>query len=534
MQRVSVVWAFFLLAVAATSSSAQTVVQTLKIGDNVEGATFVASGKWAGKVLVMDGNDVIAVSLSPSAARRGQGDVLHADHGNHYGLGLLKHERGPASAKAFDVLQLPLEHRTPRGIAYVPTTREFVFSSKQDTPRLFVTDELGNLKRTLVPPVPEPETWSNFEGLVWIPADAPAHGGTIAALGQHTTDFLSHVYFVRLDGTIEGEIIPTPGTPLENYLCGLGYRAGTLYASACDDQIWAMDLDGNVVGDGPALVAAEQTEVIAFDGDGGVHTAGYEAAILRSYDPGLVRRPTLDVDFSVGFGVSVGTLGFKPDTNEILVLTRAFQDLVAVRGDLRAVRVLGSPTAHAEVSPNSLAGPSYLGNDLVAMAHRFFPRGIVGYHPPSDSVTFRSVFFCCTANPDPFPPGPAFAPTGVAPWGPDAFLVSVVGDNDNLKVVTRTGQPLDIFPTALAPTRRPDLPLTAPKNGRGLQVFDAGQGTRILAGHNIYDGRGALVRTIDGAALALTDGLGSVAWLGGDRFVAVDGDTSTLVIFTLR
>ena len=522
------------LSLSATVARAETAGQTLKIGDNVEGGTFASSGRWAGKMLMMDGNDVIAVSLAASAGRRGQGDALHPDNGHHYGLGLLKHERGPASAKAFDVLQLPLEHRTPRGIVFAPTTREFVFSSKRPTPLLFVTDEQGNLKRTLAPAVPDPENWSNWEGMVWIPADAPAHANTIAALGQHTTDFLSHVYFVRLDGTIEGEIVPTPGTPLENYLCGIGYRAGTLYASACDDQVWAMDLAGNVLGDAPAFVAPEQTETIAFDDAGGVHTAGYEVAILRSYSTTFARRPTLDVDFSVGFGVSVGWLTRKHDTGEVLVLTRASQTLVAVRADLRAARVLGTPSHHEEATPNALAGFSDLGGDVVAIAHRAFPRGIVGYHAPSDSVTFRSVFFCCTAEPDPFPPGPAFRPSGVAPWGPDAFLLAVAGDHDNLKVVTRAGEPRDIFPTALAPTRLADVPLSAPHSGGNVQVFDAGGGTRIIVGHQLYDGAGQLLHVFDASALPLTDGLGVVAWLGGDRYVTVDGDTSTLIIFTLR
>src|SRR5256885_7028632 len=41
----------------------------------------------------------------------------------------------------------------------------------------------------------------------WIPENAPAHGGTIAGLGIRK-NFLAHVFYVRLDGTVEAEVVP--------------------------------------------------------------------------------------------------------------------------------------------------------------------------------------------------------------------------------------------------------------------------------------------------------------------------------------
>lgn len=530
----------FLTSAAALGETVQT---RLKIGDNVEGMTWAPNGTWQGSALAIDGNDVIAISLAANASKRGRGDRLHDDNGNHYGLGLRKHLRGNSFAKAFDVLQLPIEGHTPRGIVYSPLNQHFYFSSKYPTAEIYETDDAGNLLRSFVPQVPDLPNWLNWEGMTWIPADAPKHANTIAAIGHHSTDFVSHIYFLRTDGSVEGELIPAPGTPVETYLCGIGYQPpGRILVTACDKQVYALDINtGMLTPDGnPLFTTPDLGESVIVDHNGAVWTSGYEEATLRAYDGSYNRLPDLDVKFQVGFGISLGAIAWDFDAGEILTMTRARGRLAAIRSDLRAGRFLLDSTDHPE---NTMPGGfSYLSPGQIAIANRpvFVPPDTVLWpgvtvlkiatNTVESRLTFRPTWI---PTDDPFAAG-TFRAQGVAPLGGDRFLVSVRGEATHLRVVTRTGTPdTDQFATGLRPTRLDDLVLTAGKGFNSLQTYDAGQGLRILTGPKIFDGSGALVHTIDEPALGLTDRFSGALWIGGNHFVASDGDTSTLIVFTI-
>ena len=85
----------------------------------------------------------------------------------------------------------------------------------------------------------------------------------------------------------------------------------------------------------------------------------------------------------------------------------------------------------------------------------------------------------------------------------------------------------------MRPIRLSDLALGTPMTGIDAQVFDAGLGPQIFTGSEIYDIRGVLSHTIDPVALGITDALAGGAVISGNRFVVDDGDTSTVIVFTV-
>jgi hypothetical protein len=134
-----------------------------------------------------------------------------------------------------------------------------------------------------------------------------------------------------------------------------------------------------------------------------------------------------------------------------------------------------------------LAASNYtdLGGGQLAISNRGFPRGIQVVNLADGSEVERLIFL-----PPTYPEGRAFAPVGAAAFGPDQFIVRVVGDAGTLKIVSRTGTPDNtILPNATLPMRFPDLALSSPAVGRSVQVFDSGTGPGIFTGRLSQLGR---------------------------------------------
>jgi hypothetical protein len=70
--------------------------------------------------------------------------------------------------------------------------------------------------------------------------------------------------------------------------------------------------------------------------------------------------------------------------------------------------------------------------------------------------------------------------------------------------------------------------------GFEAQFYDAGSGPRIFTGTDIYDGSGTLLHSIDVSKLGITDPpLVNGVWISGNTFAAVDGQTSTVIVYTV-
>jgi hypothetical protein len=528
-------WPRYLLALLAAAllfaeaASAETVIARRRVGNNTEGITYDSSRD---RVIAIDGNDVIAIAFNPLDEA-----VLATTRNDAGGIS------GPGYRKIFDINALPENARTPRGLVYVPTQQRFYFSSKQGHPQttFFATDGQGHPEPPInIQGIANSDDLLAWEGLAWIPPGAPAHAGTIAGLAIRNADSGSHVFFVRLDGTLEAEVVPQPGTPLENYFCGVQFwpqRPGTLLLSNCDVNpgVWAMDMrTGALIGDPTRPLIAhpdhphQGIEGVVVRRNGQVLLDVYETGRLFSYDSTLHRTPQEDRLFTVGLGTSVNRLGWNFDSQELIAV--GFSDHVyALSADLRSALLLFDADINREL-PNPNGGVSYLGGNLVAIGARGQNVGIdIAQLDPNLGLGFsvsRLLF-------DPL--GPGLNTVGVGAYGPDQFLVRIRSDGNALKVFSRTGVPdPSVYPDGVIPTRLPDLQLSAPTVGFEAQFFDAGSGPRIFTGTDIYDGSGTLLHSIDVSKLGITDPpLVNGVWIGGNRFATVDGQTSTIILYSV-
>jgi len=445
---------------------------------------------------------------------------------------------GVGFRKELDVLALdPRARGSSGGLVWVPPQRRFYVARRPPT-ELFAVDLAGRPQPTLqLSGLADPGSWASWEGLAWIPPDAPAHGGTIAGLGTRTTDLLSHVFYVRLDGTVEAEIVPQPGTPLERYFCGIQYwpqRPGTLLLSDCGATgVWAMDMQtGALVGDAtrPLLAVPEAGDVegIVVRKNGQILLSGYESGRLYAFDRTLRRTPGQDRLFVVGLGVSAFHLGWNFDTGELLAITPAGR-VFAVSPDLASARPLFDTSPNGEV--DAPQGIAYLGGGQVAIANRVFPRGVDVADMARGHSLSRLLFF-----PPLYPAGRVFNVTGVGAYGPDAFVVRTVGDPNALHVVSRSGTPdAGLFPDGVLPDRLADLPLLTPAVGEEAQLVDTGADPRLFTGAEIYGLDGTLLHAVDAAALGIQEPpLRLGVWMSGNTFAAQDGRTSTVVVYTMH
>jgi len=156
----TVVALMFLFLDVLPPAQAETVVTRKRIGNNSEGVTYVTTGQWKNRVVAIDGNDVLAISL---------GGPSENMNGSLTSSGSL---RGPGWKKIFDVLALGPDARSPRGIAFLPERNEFVFGGFVTT-NLLRTDQFGNpLAPIVLTGLANPADFAQYEGLTWIPGCA--------------------------------------------------------------------------------------------------------------------------------------------------------------------------------------------------------------------------------------------------------------------------------------------------------------------------------------------------------------------------
>jgi hypothetical protein len=522
-----------LLLVFAEAANAETVLARRRLGNNTEALTYDPLND---RAVALDGTDVIGIALNPLDAV-----VLATMREPDDGIS------GRGFRKLFDVLALDPIVRDFKGIVFVPTQGRYYFASTgpENATKFFSADVAGHSMKTFNLRGLDTSDWVQWEGMSWIPASAPAHGGTIAALGIRG-DFLAHVFFVRLDGTVEAEVIPQPGTPLQDYLCGIQYwpqHPGTLLLSNCGvgtgvpgghSQVYAMDMrTGALIGDPSkpliTMAAPGDTEGIVVRRTGQVFLSDYETGRLSAFDSSLNPTPGEDRLFVVGLGVSITGLTWNFDTGEFNAISSLGTEVFAVSRDLRSARLVFDVDVNHEVDSVG-GGITYLGTGQIALANRFAPRGV----DIADATTGFSLSRLIFLPPD-YPSGAAFRPLGMGALGPDQLLVTVLGDNTALKVVSRTGTPnTDFFPDGALPTRFADLPLSVPTQGSGAQVFNGGAGPRIFTGNEIYDISGNLLHVIDADQLGLVEPPARRGtWLSGKTFANVDGLTSTVIVYTV-
>jgi hypothetical protein len=338
-----------ILVASARIASAQTVLARARIGNNIEGMTFVGSGPLASSVVFVDGYQLRSVSAEPCGLRCGVQELL-------------------------DLKTLSPVAKI-NGIAYISAEKKFVLLDFGQPNTWLVLDSSAH-------PLAETRTLTHLpglsdnggEGMVYVPLTARRFGDRIIA-STYDSGFVTHLEVFRRDGMAVAEIVPRGLLdPSLESIIGLGYMApDKLLVGTLDNFLWVMDFDGNVV-QGPIDAGPDTDfEGVVQTADGRVVAAAYGGPKLLFFDRKLNRLPNLDRDVQIGIGRSRPQgAAWDRDTQSILV------DPVDASGVQEIDALPTSLDSFVQVTPLSVvaAGLTYLDSEQRIGMCRPGPRAI--------------------------------------------------------------------------------------------------------------------------------------------------------------
>ena len=267
--------------IAPLPCAAQTVLQRVRLGNEIEDLEVVPSGRYANQVAIMDGLTVTGIPA-----------MGHGHHGRH---------------RLFDVERLDML-LAPRGIAYVESERLFVFNEPAQLDTLFFSDDEGNPAGTREITWPAGFVPGHSEALTYIPRGARWHPDTIAG-AFYDEDFASHVLVLSRDGVVIDDLYVDDPVVQENGLVGLAWsREGDFLGTTstpAGNEMLRIDLAGHVV----ARVSVREPglrsglEGIGERANGSIVTACFEG-LLYGFGRDLSRAPGDDADVREGVGLS--------------------------------------------------------------------------------------------------------------------------------------------------------------------------------------------------------------------------------------
>jgi hypothetical protein len=491
-----------LLVLACTSASAQTIVASGRLGNNLEDATYVDSGPWAGKVAILDGFDVIATS--PNSRRA---DVMF-------------------SVAGLDVV-------APRGIAFASSTGLFYYCIPTHPDRIFVTDSAGVTQPSLTIGFAPGEAGFSCEGMSYVPPAAAQYPDHLIATVPYPDGSL-RVLFLRLDGTIDLVISPLPTTGLGNAIVGIQWIGDGKLAASNENGIWTMDYAGQVTAQPFArILDASSLEGLAQLDNGRLVAVDYARGHLFVFNAKGYRLGGEEADFGVGIGLS-RPLGIAWDASRGAFLMTTLQaggdskyHVTAVNHTLKGFTHVATPPDAAtsdSVVLNPFGGVTSIpGENLLAVATRG-PASIALFDATSGKFLYR------------------YSVPGLAlPGG-----ITYDATNRQFAVRPRTPGPLQLIPRDGTPGPAPDivtssvagtLTLTPAPAGGGISWFKSGGTPRFAAGNAIYDAAGGQVGTaVTPAALGLQSINGVTAITSGPYkglFAAINVDSSTVVVYSV-
>ncbi len=209
-----------------------------------------------------------------------------------------------------------------------------------------------------------------LEGMAYLPPSSPFYPDHLIVVANWFGADTLHprIEVVQLDGTVVAEIVPQPFGPQPDgsflfdptyTLLGLSYKSpDRLLVTLNDgtDNVWELDLTGNVVGGGPVYTGAGEggLEGIVQVADGRIIVSNYFTGNLLFFDANMSRLPDQDRTYSVGIGLArLGGIAWSTDTNSHLDSEFRFRpepqhdtDEPRLRHDRPASR---GGTGHAEV-----------------------------------------------------------------------------------------------------------------------------------------------------------------------------------------
>ena len=290
----------------ADVAQAETVIARRRLGNNVEGMTYDPLND---RAVIMDGNDVIGVALNPL-------DTMV--------LATMRNETGQSRQRVPEAVRrarLAARGASAERHRVRPHPAPVLLHQRRGGRDRRALQHRRRGSRRASAGAPEPESAGGLLGgyrldphRVRLPTAAcwPCSGP-----GTRRTP-ISHLYFVRLDGTVEQELIPQAGTPLETYFCG--WRIAHASFDAPAHRLLQRDLRHGSPERCPVGRSRSRPSRIRPDSeglivrrDGSVLAVGYQEGRLFAYDPKLKRTPRDDKLFVVGIGASVSSLAWNFD-----------------------------------------------------------------------------------------------------------------------------------------------------------------------------------------------------------------------------
>lgn len=265
-----------------------------RMGHNVEDLAMITQGPLAGQVASLDGYDVYLSEL------RGTWGSSH---------------------KAFNLRNTSISGG-PRGIAYNPKTRAFLFTNPRKPSYLLRTDERGRELPAL--PLQYPDDYQHYhsEGLAYIPESAPRFGGKTLLIGvQLEPEFKCRIFVVNDQGKVEDELT-LEGSLHQEWISSIAYdQNGGLWVSQGDNKIHHFDLNGQKLGDAVEIPDAQSIEGLASNAKGQVFAGDLFDGKVRVLDQDLQRLPERDSSYEIGAGMTFPlAITFRPDQHRLSVL----------------------------------------------------------------------------------------------------------------------------------------------------------------------------------------------------------------------
>ena len=312
-----------LVPVLLPMASAQTVVQRVRLGNSVEGMTYIDQGPLAKHIVIIDGETLYGVP----AEGRGNSPFL----------------------KLFDLT--PLGYlAAPRGVAYIETEKVFIFTDPLNgapSTTFRLADHQGRLKGTIVFQWPADfvDGAPYVEEIAWIPLDAPQYAGDFIFIAPQTTgDGLQALMVMDRRGNLVKEILlnQDPTSPYFLAPTGLAYRNGLLLLGNTDGNLFEVDLDGNITRPPVFFPDATDIEGVAVLAKGRVAITSHSDGKLIYLDPNL-NRETQERSYKIGFGLtSPAGVAWNSSTREYIVYATDFEStmtlpqLGAIASDLKS------------------------------------------------------------------------------------------------------------------------------------------------------------------------------------------------------
>jgi hypothetical protein len=297
-KRVIVILLGLILGVVSIPLAGQTVLKHVRLGNQVEGLTFVPTGPYADHIVFIDGDQF---------------------------FGFPAEGRGNSQKRLlFDFSKLGL-NAPPRGVAYIPEEKVFVFTDPAvgPTTTLHLADNQGNPAGAVV--FIWPEDWTAAapypEGVVWVPRSAPRYPGCFIFSGIETGfPFERALFVIDRTGKLVAKITANVDPFLVDfYITGLAYSDGKLLAGLIDNSLWELDLDGNVLYGPMTIPDAQDIEGIGVLRSGRIVLTSFGNGRMIYLDSNFVRLPEVR-NFRVGFGLStVINAAWDDATSEFLV-----------------------------------------------------------------------------------------------------------------------------------------------------------------------------------------------------------------------